>query len=79
MTLNTLRLRAARRAPAEATRNAQDHSLTYALCLILFLVFAPLIGAHIVFALLAEPARAQAEQGGQAVSPLASMGERSPS
>jgi hypothetical protein len=58
MTLHTLRLR----APAEPTRVYQDRSLAYVLWLLLFLVFAPMIGVHVAFVLFPNPAEAQTVQ-----------------
>ena len=63
MTLHTLRLRAPRRAPVEPTHVSQDRSLAYVLWLLLFLVFAPMIGVHIAFVLYPEAAEAQTVQG----------------
>jgi hypothetical protein len=63
MTLHTLRLRAPLRAPIEPTRVYQDRSLAYVLWLLLFLVFAPMIGVHVAFVLFPETAEAQAVQG----------------
>jgi hypothetical protein len=59
MTFNTLRLYAPRRAPIEPTRVYQDRSLAYVLWLLMFLVFAPMIGVHVAFALSGAPAEAQ--------------------
>jgi magnesium transporter len=54
MTLHTLRLRAPLRAPIEPTHVSQDRSLAYVLWLLLFLVFAPMIGVHVAFVLFPE-------------------------
>jgi hypothetical protein len=62
MTLHTLRLRAPRRAPVEPTRVYQDRSLAYVLWLLLFLVFAPMIGVHVAFALFPDAVQAQTVQ-----------------
>jgi hypothetical protein len=61
MTLNILRLRALRRAPAELPRT-EDRSLVHVLWLLLFLVFAPVIGLHVVFVLVADPAATETVQ-----------------
>lgn len=63
MTLHTHRLRAPERAPIERTRVYQDRSLAYVLWLLLFLVFAPMIGVHVAFVLFPETAEAQTVQG----------------
>ncbi len=62
MTLNILRFRAPLRAPAEPTCMHQDRSLAYVFWLLLFLVFAPMIGVHVAFMLYPEPAEAQTVQ-----------------
>ncbi len=63
MTLHTLRLRAPLRAPAEPVRTHEDRSLAYVLWLILFLVFAPIIGAHVAFVLFPGASDAQTVDG----------------
>lgn len=63
MTLHTPRLRAPQRAAIERTRVYQDRSLAYVLWLLLFLVFAPMIGVHVAFVLFPETAEAQTVQG----------------
>jgi hypothetical protein len=63
MTFNTLRLRAPLRASAEPTRVGQDRSLAYVLWLLMFLVFAPMIGVHVAFVLFPDPAEAQIVEG----------------
>jgi hypothetical protein len=63
MTLNTLRFRAPLRTPAEPTRVCQDQSLTYVVWLLLFLVFAPMVGVHVAFVLFPDPAETQTVQG----------------
>jgi len=63
MTLHTFRLRVPRRAPAEPTHVSQDRSLAYVLWLLLFLVFAPMMGVHVAFALFPGLAEAQTVQG----------------
>lgn len=60
MTLNTLRFRAPSRAHAEPARVSQDRSLAYVLWLLMFLVFAPMVGVHVAFVLFPEPAEASA-------------------
>ena len=62
MTLHTLRLRAPLRAPIEPTRVYQDRSLAYVLWLLLFLVFAPMIGVHVAFVLFPDAVQAQTVQ-----------------
>ena len=62
MTLHTLRLRAPLRAPIEPTHVSQDRSLAYVLWLLLFLVFAPMIGVHVAFALFPDAVQAQTVQ-----------------
>jgi hypothetical protein len=62
MTFHTLRLRAPLRAPIEPTRVYQDRSLAYVLWLLLFLVFAPMIGVHVAFVLLPDAVQAQTVQ-----------------
>jgi hypothetical protein len=62
MTLHTLRLRAPQRAPVKPTRVDQDRSLAYVLWLLLFLVFAPMIGVHVAFALFPDALQAQTVQ-----------------
>jgi len=62
MTLHTLRLRAPLRAPTEPTRVYQDRSLAYVLWLLMFLVFAPMIGVHVAFVLFPDAGQAHIVQ-----------------
>ncbi len=65
MTLHTLRLRTPLCAPVptEPTHVSQDRSLAYVLWLLLFLVFAPMIGVHMAFVFYPIPAESQTVQG----------------
>jgi hypothetical protein len=62
MTSHSLRLRAPLRAPIEPRRVYQDRSLAYVLWMLLFLVFAPMIGVHVAFALFPDAVQAQTVQ-----------------
>jgi hypothetical protein len=62
MTPHSLRLRAPLRAPIEPTRVYQDRSLAYVLWMLLFLVFAPMIGVHVAFVLFPDAVQAQTVQ-----------------
>ena len=59
MTLRILRLCALRRAPAESPAT-EDRS--HVLWLLLFLVFAPVIGLHVAFVLVVDPAATETVQ-----------------
>jgi hypothetical protein len=61
MTLDTYHRFACLRT-GERKNYSQDHSLTYALCLILFIVFTPIIGAHVVFVLITEATHVRVPQ-----------------
>ncbi|MBQ0819955.1 MULTISPECIES: hypothetical protein [Microvirga] len=62
MTLHIRRLRASLRAPAAPVPVYQDRSLAYVLWLLLFLVFAPMIGVHVAFLLYPDMAEARSVQ-----------------
>jgi hypothetical protein len=61
MTLRILRLCALRRAPAESPAT-EDRSLVHVLWLLLFMVFAPVIGLHVAFVLVVDPAAPETVQ-----------------